>query len=411
MRVYVEAAGCDRRRLDAESIRRYLEANGHELVSDPGQADRILAVTCAFKQKEEEESVRRLRSLRRYGRDILVYGCLADIAGGSYAEFNDLPSIAPREIDTIDQYFEGTEIPFAEVRDANINARAPVSLTRVRRRVEAGLIPWQESLDRLRNADFKRFLRLSAETDNPFNLFVCRGCLGLCSYCAIGRAIGSVRSKSVEDVLAEFRRGIEEGYRTFNVIGDDPGCYGLDLSTSLPQLLSALFDASGSAESDAGVLSNGPTPIRFHIRDIHPKHLIRYHLQMLELERFSLVQSILCPIQSGSDRVLQLMDREHSAADLLQTLQRTRERYPGVRLDTQIIVGFPTETEADLERTLNFIRDARFDSVLVFPYDDKEDTAASGLKGKIPQAETRRRMRSAFRYFRRARIRAYHSCP
>jgi tRNA A37 methylthiotransferase MiaB len=92
MKVYIEAAGCDRRQLDTESIRSYLEANGYELVSDPSQADRILAVTCAFKKKEEDESIRRLRSLRRYGKDILVYGCLADIAAGRYQEFDEIPS-------------------------------------------------------------------------------------------------------------------------------------------------------------------------------------------------------------------------------------------------------------------------------------------------------------------------------
>ena len=244
-----------------------------------------------------------------------------------------------------------------------------------------------------------------------FSLFVCRGCLGLCSYCAIRRAIGSVRSKTVDEVLEEFRRGVEEGYRTFNILGDDPGCYGLDIEASLPELLSALFEASESLESRAGASSNDSAPIRFRIREIHPKYLIPYHQQMLDLAGFSLVDNVLCPIQSGSDRVLQLMEREHSAADLFQALQRIRERYPDVKMDTQIIVGFPTETADDLERTLDFVRDVGFDSVVLFPYDDKEDSSASALEGKIPQAEIRRRMRGAFRYFDRAGIKAYSKCP
>jgi threonylcarbamoyladenosine tRNA methylthiotransferase CDKAL1 len=407
----VEAAGCDRRRLDAESIRRYFQANDCVLVSDPAQADRILVVTCAFKQKEEEESVRRIRSLRRYGRDIVVYGCLADIAGGRYPEFDDLPSVAPREIDDLDRHFEGITVPFAAVRDANVVARAGAAPVRLRRRIEAGMIPWRESLEWLRQPGPGRRGGAHAKAEDRFNLFVCRGCLGLCSYCAIKRAIGPVRSKPVADVVSEYLRGVEEGYSAFNVLGDDPGCYGLDISASLPELLSALFDASDPSQFSPGIGSGDARRVRFHIREIHPKHLIRYHSQMLQLSRFSRVDSILSPIQSGSDRILGLMQREHTTEALLGALRRIKECYPGLTLDTQIIVGFPTETEADLERTLDFVRDARFDSVVVFPYHDKVGTVASEAEGKVPQAEVERRIRRAFRYLRRAKIRAYRSCP
>lgn len=408
----MEAAGCDRRRLDAESIRYYLEANGHEIVADPARADRILAVVCAFKQKEEDESVRRLRSLRRYGRDILVYGCLADIAPGRYGEFSDLPSIAPRELETIDQHFEGVAVPFNEVRDANVYTRNGVNLFRVRRRVEVGSFGLRQELrDALRKRRFGRLGRGPARDEAVFNLLVCRGCVGLCSYCAIRRAIGGVRSRPVEDILVEFHRGLDEGYRIFNVLGDDPGCYGLDLSTSLPRLLGALFDAGGSREGRSHLQPKSSTSIRFHLREIHPKHLILYDRELLELPGLPLLQNILVPIQSGSDRVLQLMEREHSAGSLLQTLRRVRRRCPDVRLETQIIVGFPGETDPDAEKTLDCVRSAGFDSVVVFPYDDKEGTRASDCDDKIPPEEIQRRMRSAFRYFRRARIPAYYSCP
>jgi tRNA A37 methylthiotransferase MiaB len=412
VRVYVEAAGCDRRQLDTESIRSYLRANDYQLVDNPAEADRILAVTCAFKKKEEDESVRRLRSLRRYGKDILVYGCLADIAAGRYEEFGDLPSVSPRELDTIDRHFEGVKVPFAEVRDANVTAPSRTGLVRARRRVEAGLIPsWRESVDWLQKGGFGSSGQVTAEADRPFSLFVCRGCAGLCSYCAIRRAIGTVRSKPVDEILSEFHRGVEEGYRTFNILGDDPGCYGIDIESSLPVLLRALFDARESLEPHAGDEPNGSRPIRFRIREIHPKFLIPYHEQMLEMEGFSTVENVLVPVQSGSDPVLQRMEREHTAADLLEALRRITDRCPTVRLDTQVIVGFPGETEADLERSLEFVREAQFASVVLFPYDDKEGSTASMLGDKIPQAEIRRRMRRSFRYFDRNRIQAYSKCP
>jgi tRNA A37 methylthiotransferase MiaB len=412
VRVYIEEAGCDRRRLDAQTIRDYVRANRHEIVLDPRDADRIVCVTCAFKEKEEDESVKRLRSLGAYGRDILVYGCLKDIASERYAEFGDLPSIAPREIDTIDRFFEGHSLPFADVPTANISSPERSVLVQARRHIEARLVPaWRQALSQFAEALSPPRAGASRHTaETPFNLFVCRGCTGLCSYCAIRRSIGPAKSKPVQEVRAEFMKGLDQGYRTFNILGDDPGCYGLDLSATLPDLLGTLLETAASREAlSREQAETTPMPIRLQLREVHPKYLVRYQQEILDLTHPQPL-SVLCPIQSGSDRVLELMQREHCASELLDALSRLRVAYPTMQLDTQIIVGFPTETRADFERTLDFVRDAQFDSVVVFPYHQKEGTAASRLDGAVSRAEIDRRMRAAFRYFRDRGIRAYRSC-
>jgi len=411
-RVYLEQAGCDRRRLDAMSIQDFLDANGYELVDDPFNADRIIAFTCAFKEREEEHSVRRLRSLRKYQRDMLVYGCLQDIAAERYAEFGDLPALAPRDLHLIDNHFEEAAISFAQVPDANVIVTSRNGLVQLRRRLESRTLPgWHDMTDRL---SFRLSMRSAAlhvgRTTPPFNLFICRGCTGLCSYCAIRRSIGPVKSKSAEQVLSEFLHGLTAGHRTFTILGDDPGCYGLDRGTTLPDLLGKILEAAATWEQTAPAASRHDSPLQLHLREIHPKYLIRYESPILRLPGLPLL-SILCPIQSGSDRLLQLMQREHSSGELLHVLERLREINPGMRLDTQIIVGFPTETPADLERTLEFVKRARFDSVVVFPYHAKKGTLASGLQGEITRPEIARRMRAAFRYFRSERIAAFRSCP
>jgi threonylcarbamoyladenosine tRNA methylthiotransferase CDKAL1 len=411
VRVYIEEGGCDRRQLDAATIRSYLNANDYILVDDPREADRILVVTCAFKSKEEEASLRRLRSLRKYGRDILVYGCLPAIAGKRFAEFSDLPTLGPSELEDIGDHFEGTRVPFAEIRSANVIEPRSNELVRARRRIEAGLFPWQEVSDRIRKLRSKRSMTSAGKDESAYNLFVSRGCRGTCSYCAIKKAIGSLRSKLVDEVVAELRQGIGEGYRTFNIVADDPGCYGLDRSSTFPQLLRALLDASDPPTAPDGSHAVGEDVTGFYIRDIHPKYLVLYHGEMLDIPLFSRVSGILCPVQSGSDRILELMCREHTSADLLEVMRRLRGARSDMVLDTQIIAGFPTETEDDFERTLSFVRDAEFDSVLVFPYDNKEDTPASKLTDQVPPDVIQRRVRDAFRFFRREGIDAYYSCP
>lgn len=409
IRVYMEVTGCDRRRLDAESLRMYFEANGFEMVDDPNDADRIVMIACAFKEREEEESIRRLRSLQRYGRDILLYGCLADVGSARSAEFEDLPSVSPREIDTIDRYFEGIETPFAELPGANVIPPRSAPIVGARRRVEAGLVPWQELADRFRRPRSDRAHMSRGAARDMFNLFVCRGCLGACSYCAIRRAIGPVRSKPAPTIVAELLAGIESGYRRFRVLGDEPGCYGSDIGSSLPELLDVLALAADSAEVRR--VTGDLDPLRFHIREIHPQRLIGYREELLGLARPAMIENILSPVQSGSDRILASMRREHTAAELLRTFRLIREALPNVALDTQIIAGFPSETDEDFQATLEFVRDVGFDSVVVFPYHDKQGTASSRLDGKIDAAEIRHRVRRAFRFFDRARIPAYHRCP
>jgi threonylcarbamoyladenosine tRNA methylthiotransferase CDKAL1 len=411
-KIYVENAGCNRRQLELRRIRQYLVANGYHLVDSPQHADCILLSTCAFKEQEEERSVARLRALRRYRAEILVYGCLPDIAPEKYLEFRDIPKIAPKELHTIDTFFPDVEIPFAEVADANqLSASEGGNLRTALRRLLSGefLTPSFYSLALL--AAGRKLGSLFSRWHPDYYLFVCRGCLGKCAYCAIRRAVGPVRSKPVETVLAEFRQGVERGYRDFSILGDDPGCYGLDIGSSLPELLRSLQAERRALAHRVRKDGDESAQIGFHIKEIHPKFLIRYADDLAELCREGPIKSLLCPLQSGNDRVLKLMAREHTLADFQQVLERFRRAGPHLDLTTQIIIGFPTETEEEFLDTLRAVRDIRFDSVVVFPYHDKEGTLSSRLEGKISQEIIRRRMRQAFRYFRREGIKAYYNVP
>jgi MiaB/RimO family radical SAM methylthiotransferase len=407
----MEEMGCDRRRLDAQSIRAFLKTNGYTIVDDPRAADRIIVVTCAFKKAEEDESVRRLRSLRRYGREILVYGCLADIAAGRYEEFSDIPSVAPRDINTIDRHFEDVSSPFSTVGQATVLAPSARGFTRVRRMIESGRMRSPGSLIQVPRLGVDRLRAMRANAVPSFNLVISRGCMGSCSYCAIRKAVGHVVSRSVEDIVAEFAAGYGEGHRRFNLLGDDTGCYGLDRESSLPELLRALFEASEAVASPAGGGPGTRSPAHFNIRELHAHHLVVQNREILAMKGAGLIEAILCPSQSGSDRILGLMRREHTAGELSEALHRVRSLHPGIRLETQIIVGFPTETVDDFTQTLGFVKEVGFDSVVVFPYDDKEGTESQAMSGKVTDREIRDRMRSAFRFFRRERIPAYRSCP
>jgi tRNA A37 methylthiotransferase MiaB len=411
-KVFIEEAGCNRRQLDIKSIRNYLESNGYELVARPEDADKILVATCAFKKLEEDESIQRLRHFRKYGAKMFVYGCLPDIAEDRYREFADIPHVAPREIEKIELLFPGSTKSYAEVADNNLIGKKSNNIFKsIVRTVQTKPTMDREFWHRMIASGRKKVTDIISPPVTPYYLFACRGCLGKCSYCAIRKSIGSVRSKPIATVVTEFQSGIKDGYRDFTILGDDPGCYGVDLESSLPELLQALFAAGAEIEASKNRKSAARGEIIFRLNEIHPKFLIPYAEKFLAMERFSSVRSILCPIQSGSNRVLELMQREHTAEQFEEVVQQIHTQQPETVFNTQLIIGFPSETEEDFHESLDRVARCRFNSVVIFPYDDKYGSDSSLLPEKVPANVIQKRMRQAFQHFAKAGVTAYYKCP
>lgn len=404
--VYIEGTGCNRRQLDLGKIRRYLTMNGYILVDKPEAADYIVLGTCAFKKTEEDVSVLRLREMVSYkSKKLLVYGCLPDIAGERFREFSAIPKVAPKEIEKIEGFFHDIVIPFGRIPESHTIESNGLSLSRLKTKVQSGEIFTREFFTQIRTTGRKKLNNL-IEPANEYYLFICRGCVGKCSYCAIARSIGKVKSKNPTEVREEFRAGVDNGHRDFILLGDDPGCYGLDIATTFPELLAPLLD-------DGRSLSAGSPrqPIHFHLKEIHPKFMLLYRRQLTRLLASSQIKTVLCPIQSGSDRILALMQREHAAGDLTAMTTRIKEKNSGCHLTTQMIVGFPSETDDEFRQTLDAVKNSAFDSVVVFPYHDKEGTPASRLSSKVSDRVIKLRVRQAFKFFRKEGIKAFYNCP
>ena len=197
--------------------------------------------------------------------------------------------------------------------------------------------------------------RLDGLRHNPsrrpvFHIRIARGCDEKCSYCAIRFAVGRFRSKPLRDVLAEFNAGLERGYDLFELLADDVGPYGTDLGTDLPTLLREVFDRRAS--------------FRLSLTDVHPRYLIRYRAALIDLLAVhgDRVEVMRVPVQSGSDRILDLMQRPYAVAEVADAVDELRREAPTVKLETHILVGFPGETEADFEETISFLQRVPFDS-------------------------------------------------
>jgi tRNA A37 methylthiotransferase MiaB len=190
-----------------------------------------------------------------------------------------------------------------------------------------------------------------------------------------------LKSRPTDEIIEEFTAGRARGYRVFQLISEDTGCYGLDIGTTLPGLLQRIFNHAGTCQ--------------LIIIDYHPRWIIHQYAQMVPLlvKHQEKVKEIFIPIQSGSNRILHAMKRDHSAEQLLPILKELNENAPRIGLRTSVLVGFPGETREDFELTVDFIRKVRFTEVTVNRYEDRPRTLSSAMNEKVAQETIEKRAR------------------
>lgn len=403
MNIYIESHGCSRRKLDVSKFHKYFTMNGYKIVPEPSSADVLLIATCAFKYDEEEESIKAIESLHKYNKKIVVYGCLPTIAPSKYNDkFNHI-NIAPKDINEIDKYFDGITYKFAQIDDANIiknevnYSPLPVAMNKFVHEFTLSLPFIIKSGRYVKNKFFNR--------QHNFHLSTSRGCLGNCSYCGVRFAVGTLTSKPLAAVLKEFSAGIASGYRTFSVLGDDVGGYGHDSGSSFCALMSML-----QQQIDVIPAKALREKICLNIEEINPRWILRYGDDLVNHFSSVNVKSILCPIQSGSDRILGLMNRNDDIDALVAMLTDIKANNRNIELNTQIIVGFPTETEAEFEESLQQLTRVAFSSVTLFPYADKENTPSYDIHPKIPEHVKLERVEKAQVFLRKHGIRSALCC-
>jgi ribosomal protein S12 methylthiotransferase len=349
--------GCPKNLVDGEVMLGLLQRRGHQLVSDPSQADVMVVNTCAFIDRAKQESVDAILEMAREkaagsGRRLVVTGCMAQ----RYDQ--DLR----REIPEIDATL-GT----GQVEDILRAVEGESTVTDA----DEGPPTWvyDHLAPRvLTTAPWLAYLKIS------------EGCDYTCSFCIIPTLRGRHRSRPLPDVVAEARGLAERGVQELVLVAQDSTRYGLDLGLrdGLADLLRALGRVDG---------------LRWiRVMYAYPATMTDRILGAIaEVDR--VVKYVDMPLQHASDAVLKRMKRPTGRGNLLGMVERVRARVPGVAFRTSFIVGFPGETAAEFAELVEFVRAAEFDHLGVFTFSDEEGTTSFDLEGRVAARtkEARRR--------------------
>jgi len=345
----VRTFGCQMNKHDSERIAGVLAARGLEEAPEGEIADVIVFNTCCVRENADERLYGQVSSLsgirRERGTVIAVGGCIGQRDGA--ALLRTLP-----QIDVVFGTHNLARLP--ELIDAAIDSPRPV--------VE---------VEDPSEGDFTS--DLPSRREHPWHAWVpiAVGCDNFCTYCIVPYVRGRERSRTREDVVREVRGLVAEGVVEVTLLGQNVNSYGRDLYGS-PAFSELLRDVAGT----------GIERIRFTTS--HPKDLSEETIAaMASIPQ--VCRHLHLPLQSGSDRILKAMNRSYTQADYLALVSRLYQAIPDLALTTDVIVGFPGETEADFDETMDVVRAASYDAAFTFIYSPRAGTPAATMPGQVPR--------------------------
>lgn len=349
-KIWVEAYGCSASFADSEMISGLIVNGGHTLANSSKDADLNMIVTCSVKDATADKMVYRIKNLKT--KPLIVAGCLPKAEKDTVEKFSPRasllgPSSIGKTLDVIGSTLKG--IKRIEIDDLD---EPKIGLPKVRLNPAVGIIE------------------------------IASGCMSECTFCQTKLAKGDLQSYRVGDIVRQVKNEISDGCVEVWLTSTDNGCYGLDIDSSLPELIKAVSEI--------------PSEFMIRVGMMNPMYLPRIRKGLLKsYENDKVFKFLHIPVQSGSDIVLKNMKRGHTAKTFLEANEEFRKKFDRFTMSTDIIVGFPTETEDDFLQTVRLLKKTQPDIVNLSRYSARPGTKASEMR-QIDVSEVKRRSKIVF---------------
>jgi len=349
-KIWVEAYGCSASFADSEMISGLILNGGHTLAQDSSESDLNLIVTCSVKDATANKMINKIKKLKT--KPLVVAGCLAKSEQSTVEKFSPNasllgPNSLGKTLDVISSALKG--IKKIELVDSDLSK---VGLPKVRLNSTIGIIE------------------------------IASGCMSECTFCQTKISKGDLRSYRIGDIVRQVKHDVEDGCSEIWLTSTDNGCYGFDIGTNLPYLIEAVSSISHNFMIRVGMMN--------------PTYMPRIRNGLLKaFENDGVFKFLHIPVQSGSNRVLKDMKRGHTAMVFSDTYNAFRKKFGRFTISTDIIVGFPTESEEDFAQTIDLIKETRPDVINLSRYSARPGTNAAKMD-QIDVSDIKRRSKLIF---------------
>lgn len=354
-KIWVEAYGCSASFADSEMISGLIVNGGHTLAENSSESDLNLVVTCSVKDATANKMIYRIKQLK--SKPLVVAGCLPKAEKKTVEKFSDNasmlgPNSLGKTLSVINSTLNGRKA--IALDDTDISK---VGLPKVRLNPTVGIVE------------------------------IATGCMSECTFCQTKLSKGDLTSYRIGDIVRQVNIEVEDGCKEIWLSSTDNGCYGFDIGADLPSLVNAVSEISRKFKIRVGMMN--------------PMYMARIRDELLKsFENDKVYKFLHIPVQSGNDKVLNDMKRGHTAKTFRDAVKRFRNKFPNFTISTDVIVGFPSENQADFEDTIELLEETRPDVVNLSKYSQRPGTEAASWD-QIDVSEVRKRSKQIYDLSRR----------
>ena len=349
-KIFVEAYGCSASFADSEMISGLILNGGHTLADNSSESDLNIIVTCSVKDSTANKMIHRIKSLKN--KPLVVAGCLPKAEKFTVEKFSENasmlgPNSLGKTLQVIDSTLKG--IKQIALEDSDVSK---VGLPKVRLNPVVGIVE------------------------------IASGCMSECTFCQTKLSKGDLSSYRIGDIVRQIETEINDGCKEVWLTSTDNGCYGFDINTDLPTLIDTVVDI--------------PHDFKIRVGMMNPMYMARIKDSLIKsFDSDKVFKFLHIPVQSGSNKVLNDMKRGHTVETFRDIVKKARGRFPEFTISTDVIVGFPSETQEDFEKTKQMLDETKPDVVNLSKYSARPGTEAAEWE-QIDVSEVKKRSKEIF---------------